>query len=90
MVVALLRFDFQYADLIRWLSEEYNAHRNWRFSFAIAATVTDAAILLMGLKFGVAGWSTKRVYTWYPTSVSTVKSSTWPLSMLCEVTVGLC
>jgi len=30
MAVALIHFDFNYGDLIRWLEGEYtNAHRDW-------------------------------------------------------------
>jgi hypothetical protein len=96
MVATLLRFDFYYADLIRWLNgESMDAQGIWGFSFAIAAAVTGAAILPMGLRFVwlgicVAWWWTKRVFTGYPTSLSTGKSSIWPLNMLCKATVGLC
>jgi hypothetical protein len=39
---ALLRFDFHYAHLIRWLGGEYtDEHRDWESSFAIANTVAD-------------------------------------------------
>jgi hypothetical protein len=42
---ALLRFDFHYAHLIRWLGGEYtDAHRDWDSSFAIADTIADVPI----------------------------------------------
>jgi hypothetical protein len=44
-LASLLRLDFHYADLIRWLGGEYtDAHRDWGSSFAIAATVADTPI----------------------------------------------
>jgi hypothetical protein len=45
MGIALLRFNFHYADLIRWLGGEYtDAHRDWSSSFAIIAAAADTPI----------------------------------------------
>ena len=39
MAAALIRFNFNYGDLIRWLEGEYtNAHRDWS---AVAAAIED-------------------------------------------------
>lgn len=44
MACALLRFDFRYGDLIRWLvgGPYTNAHRDWEAFFEIAGALADA------------------------------------------------
>ena len=42
MSIALLRFDFVYADLIRWLAGEYtNRQRDWNKVFEVVSPVTN-------------------------------------------------
>ena len=42
MAVALLRFDFNYADMIRWLEGPYtSSHRNWEEVFLALEAVAD-------------------------------------------------
>ena len=46
MGVALLRLDFRYGDLIRWLGGEYtNQHRDWGATFEQMLAVQDHPIL---------------------------------------------
>lgn len=45
MGCALMCFDFNYGDLIRWLEGPYtNAHRDWDETFSLLETVRDAPI----------------------------------------------